>query len=126
MGLFDYLTSKMLGESEPEREYGFSYGFDMHGVDLNEGVEKGIVEPLMKARREGKRYCVDFGRTVQIYKWDKYGDGTWNPPIHYIMTSDIATPDNDFEQEERNIYDFLRGKRLEEDMDMSQKGGRTL
>ena len=65
----------------------------------------------MEARREGKRFCVDFGRTVPTYKWDKYGDGTWNPPRHYIMTSDIATPDNDFEQEEKNIYDFLRGKK---------------
>ena len=126
MGILNFLTSKMLGENEPESKYGFIYGLDMHGVDLNEGVEKGIVEPLMKARREGKRFCVDFGSTVPVYKWDKYGDGTWNPPRHYIMTSDIATPDNDFEQEEKNIYDFLRGKRLEEDMDMPQKGGRTL
>ena len=40
MGILNFLTSKMLGESEPERKYGFSYGFDMHGVDLNEGIEK--------------------------------------------------------------------------------------
>ena len=110
MRILDYLTSKMLGESVPEREYGFIYGLDMHGVDLNEGVEKGIVEPLMKARREGRRYCVDFGRTVPTYKWDKYGDGTWNPPRNYIMTSDIATPDNDFEQERERFMIFLEEK----------------
>ena len=85
MGILNFLTSKMLGESEPESKYGFIYGLDMHGVDLNEGIEKGIVEPLMEARRKGKRFCVDFGSTVPVYKWDKYGDGTWNPPRHYIM-----------------------------------------
>ena len=40
----------------------------------------------------------------------KYGVYKFN--LYFIMT--------------KNIYDFLRGKKLEEDMDMSQEGGRTL
>ena len=45
--------------------------------------------------------------------WDKYGDGTWQPKRAYIATDDIKTPDNDRMQEEKNIYDFLRGKTIE-------------
>lgn len=121
------LYSWVIGDSETEKPYGFDYGEDMRGVLLNETIKSGIVDPLMKARREGRRYCVDFGSVIPMSKiWDIYGDGTWNPPRSYITTIDIATPDNNFEEEERRIYDFLRGKKMRKDMDMTEESERTL
>ena len=108
------LGSIILGESELERQ-GFEYGINMHGIDYNETIRSGIVEPLMQARNEGRRFCVEFGYVIPSSKdWDIFGDGEWNPSRRYITTDDIATPDNDREQEEKNIYDFLRGKKMEE------------
>ncbi len=122
----DGLLSLAMGDDEPEIPYDFGKD-EMRGVLLNETIKSGIVDPLMKARREGRRYCVDFGSVIPMSKiWDIYGDGTWNPPRSYITTIDIATPDNNFEEEERRIYDFLRGKKMRKDMDMTEESERTL
>ena len=93
------------------------FGSNIHDIDLNETIQTGIVDRLMKARELGIPYCVVFGHTIPSSRtWDKFGDGTWNPPRDYISTEDIQTEDNDREQEIKNIYDFLRGKKLEEEV----------
>ena len=97
------------------------YGSNIHDIDLNETIETGIVDRLMKARELKIPYCVVFGNVIPSGKtWDIYGDGTWNPSRDYITTDDIKTEDGDLEQERKNIYDFLRGKKLEEEVKMSK------
>ena len=96
------------------------YGKNIHDIDLTETIETGIVDRLMKARELNVPYCVVFGNVVPSGNWDKYGDGTWNPPRDYVTTDDIKTEDRDFEQERKNIYDFLRGKKLEEEVHLSK------
>ena len=113
------LGSIILGESELERQ-GFDYGINMHGLEYGDTVRTGVVEPLLNARSEGRRFCVELGMVPGGREWDIYGDGEWNPPRPYITTDDIATPDNDREQEERNIYDFLRGKKMEKEVGMTK------
>ena len=97
------------------------FGNNIHDIDLNETIQTGVVDRLMHARELNVPYCVVFGSVVPSVKtWDKFGDGTWNPPRDYITTEDIKTEDNDREQELKNIYDFLRGKKLEEEVRMSK------
>jgi hypothetical protein len=97
------------------------FGNNIHDIDLNETIQTGVVDRLMKARELGIDYCVVVGGVVPSTKtWDKFGDGTWNPPRDYISTEDIATADRDPEQELKNIYDFLRGKKLEEEIKHSK------
>ena len=89
------------------------FGSNIHDIDLNETIQTGIVDRLMKARELGIPYCVVFGHTIPSSRtWDKFGDG--------ISTEDIQTEDNDREQELKNIYDFLRGKKLEEEVRMTK------
>ena len=90
------------------------FGDNIHDMGLNESIESGIVERLLNARKINIDYCVVFGNIVPMNSnWDKYGNGTWNPSRDYITTNDIKTPDNDLEQEKKNIYAFLRGESLE-------------
>ena len=87
------------------------FGNNIHDVDLLESIQTGVVNRLLIARELGIDYAVVVEGIVPMSKiWDKYGDGTWNPNRSYISTEDIKTEDNNREQEERNIYDFLRGK----------------
>ena len=87
------------------------YGSNIHDIDLKETIKTGIEDKLMKARELGVPYCVIFGHVVPTTpRWDPYGNGDWNPPREYITTDDIATEDNDREQEKENIYSFLRGE----------------
>ena len=89
------------------------FGDNIHDVDLTETVETGIVNRLLTARELGINYAVVVKGIIPMSKsWDKYGDGTWNPRRSYISTDDIKTESNDREQEERNVYDFLRGKEM--------------
>ena len=90
------------------------YGHNIHDLDLTETIQTGVVDKLMMARELGIDYAVVLENVVPLGKnWDKYGDGTWQPKRAYIATDDIQTPDNDRMQEEKNIYDFLRGKTIE-------------
>lgn len=87
------------------------FGNSIHDVDLTETVKTGIVDRLLMARELGIDYAVVVKGVIPMSKtWDIYGDGTWNPNRSYISTQDIKTQDNNRDQEERNIYDFLRGK----------------
>ena len=87
------------------------FGKNIHDVDLWETVQTGIVNRLLIARALDIDYAVVVSGVIPSGKsWDKYGDGTWNPRRSYISTDDIKTDDYNKEQEERNIYDFLRGK----------------
>lgn len=87
------------------------FGKNIHDVDLTESVKTGIADRLLMARELGIEYAVVIKGIVPIsVSWDRYGDGTWNPKRSYISTEDIKTEDNNREQEEKNIYDFLRGK----------------
>ena len=87
------------------------FGNNIHDVDLLESIQTGVVNRLLIARELGIDYAVVVEGIVPMSKiWDKYGDGTWNPNRSYISTEYIKTEDNNREQEERNIYDFLRGK----------------
>ena len=89
------------------------YGKNIHDVDIWETVQTGIVNRLLIARALEIDYAVIISGVIPSGRsWDKYGDGTWNPKRTYISTDDIKTSDNDKEQEERNIYDFLRGKEI--------------
>ena len=87
------------------------FGNNIHDVDLLESIQTGVVNRLLIARELGIDYAVVVEGIVPMSKiLDKYGYGTWNPNRSYISTEDIKTEDNNREQEERNIYDFLRGK----------------
>lgn len=90
------------------------FGNNIHYVDLAETIETGVVNRLMLARELGIDYAVVVSGIIPIGRdWDKYGDGTWKPQRFYIATDDIKTQDNNRDQEERKIYDFLRGKPIE-------------
>lgn len=84
------------------------FGSNIHDIDLGETIETGVVNRLMGARELGVDYAVVV-RGVIAVSWDKYGDRRWNPLRGVITTFDIATDDNDREQEEKNIYAFLAG-----------------
>ena len=87
------------------------FGNNIHDVDLLESIQTGVVNRLLIARELGIDYAVVVEGIVPMSKiWDKYGDGIWNPNRSYISTEDIKTEDNNREQEEINIYDFLRVK----------------
>jgi hypothetical protein len=91
-----------------------NYGSNIYDMDYRDGIQKGIVDKLMKARDLGVRYCVVFGRYIPSNSaWDPYVGGNWNPIRDYITTEDIATEDNNREQEIQNIYAFLRGETIE-------------
>ena len=95
------------------------YGKNIHDMGIDESIQTGIVEKLLNARELGVPYCVVFGGLTPVNtKWDPYGNGDWKPPRDYIATDDIATEDNDREQERKNIYAFLRGEIKEKGEDV--------
>ena len=87
------------------------YGDNVYDMGMEDTIEKGIVEKLMNARDLDIPYCVVFGSLTPMgTRWDPYGNGEWHPPRDYIATDDIATEDNNREQERQNVYAFLRGE----------------
>lgn len=97
------------------------FGDNIYDFDLTDTFQTGVVDRLMKARELGIPYAVILKGIVAGPGWDKYGNGAWHPLRRGIITTyDIATPDNDREQEEKNIYAFVRG---EQDKIISCKDG---
>ena len=86
------------------------YGKNIYDISLTDTIKTGVADKLMQARELDVPFCVIFGAVVPGGKWDPYEGGDWNPPRDYITTEDIATDNNDREQEMQNIYAFLRGE----------------
>lgn len=77
------------------------FGNNIHDLDLTETVETGIVNRLLNARELGIDYAVVIGGVASA---------TISNPLRSVITTyDIATVNNDREQERKNIYAFLRG-----------------
>ncbi len=92
------------------------YRGNIHDIDLTETIKTGITDRLMQARELDVPYCVVFGNVVPAgISWDPYGNGDWNPPRDYITTDDIKTENNDRQQEEQNVYAFLRGEEIKKE-----------
>lgn len=90
------------------------FGKNIHDMDFGETIKTGVEDRLMQARELNVPYCVVFGCLQPSgTSWDPYGNGDWNPPRDYITTYDIATEENDREEERQNVYAFLRGEILE-------------
>ena len=97
------------------------FGSNIHDVDLSETIADGVEKRLIQAREMGIKYAVVLGGVIPVSKkWDRYGDGTWNPRRSFITTEDLKDPDNNRENERRNIYDFLRGKKAEKKEELQE------
>lgn len=77
------------------------FGTNIHDLDLRDSLEDGVVNKLIGARKMKIPYAVVI-RGIASSKMK-------NPLREVITTYDIETENEDYEQEEKNIYAFLKG-----------------
>ena len=96
-----------------------------HYVELNGGpINKQIADELIKRRKLGDKFAVDFGCVVPSGNWNPYNkNATWNPPkkpaykMGIITTDDIKITDGPIQDdlqeliERRNVFWYLSGEK---------------